>query len=44
MFQEMTELDASKGEGAAMPLNPVMPISLQPAQMQIGYTRWMGKL
>ena len=44
MFQEMKELDASKRESAAKPMNPVIPISLQFAQMQAGYTRWMGEL
>ena len=40
----MKELGALNMEGAAQPLNPVIPISLQPAQMQTGYTHWMGKL
>ena len=40
----MKELGASNMEDAAQPLNPVIPISLQPAQMQTGYTRWIGKL
>ena len=40
----MKELGESNMEGAAQPLNPVIPISLQPAQMQTGYTHWMGEL
>ena len=40
----MKELGASSMEGAAQPLSPVIPISLQPAQMQTGYTHWMGEL
>lgn len=43
-IQEMKELGASSMEGAAQRLNPVMPISLQPAQMQTGYTHWIGEL
>lgn len=43
-IREMKELGASSMEGAAKPLNPVIPISLQPVQMQTGYTRWMGEL
>jgi len=43
-IREMKELGASNMEGVAKPLNPVMPISLQPAQMQTGCTRWMGEL
>ena len=44
MLQEMKELDASKRESAAKPMNPVIPISLQLAQIQAGNTRWMGEL
>ena len=40
----MKELGASNMEGAARPLNPVIPISLQPAQMPTGYTHWIGEL
>ena len=40
----MKELGASNMVGAAQPLNPVIPISLQPAQMQTGYTHWISKL
>ena len=40
----MKELGESNMEGAAQPMNPVIPISLQPAQMQTGYTHWMGGL
>jgi len=43
-IREMKELGASSMEGAAKPLNPVIPISLQPVQMQTGYTHWMGEL
>jgi len=31
-------------ESAAQRLNPVMPISLQPAQMRTGNIHWMGEL
>jgi len=41
-IREMKELGASSMEGAAKPLNPVIPISLQPVQMQTGYTHWMA--
>ena len=44
MFQEMKELDASKRESAAQPLNPVIPINLQLAQMQTSRAGWIGKL
>jgi len=40
----MKESGESNMEGAAKPLNPVMPISLQPAQMRTGCTLWMGEL
>ena len=43
-IREMKELGASNMEDAAQPLNPLMPISLRPAQMQTGYTHWMGEL
>jgi len=42
--REMKELVASNMGGAAKPLNPVMSINLQPAQMQTGCTLWMGEL
>ena len=35
---EMNQLVTSNMEDAAQPMNPLMPISLQPAQMQTGYT------
>jgi len=41
---EMKELGASNMENAAQQRNPVMPISLQPAQMQTGNLHWMGEL
>ena len=40
----MKELGASNMESAARPVNPVIPINLQPAQMQTGNTHWIGKL
>ena len=40
----MKELGASSLEGAAQRVKQVMPIKLQPAQMQTGYTHWMGEL
>ena len=40
----MKELGASNMESVALRVNPVMPISLQPAQMQTGYTHWIGEL
>ena len=40
----MNELGASNLDGAAQRVNPVTPIKLQPAQMQTGYTHWMGEL
>ena len=40
----MKESDASSLESAAQRVNPVTPIKLQPAQMQTGYTHWMGEL
>ena len=40
----MKELGASNMDGAVQPMNPIMSINLQPAQMQIGYTHWMGEL
>ena len=43
-IQEMKELDVSNMESVALRLNPIMPINLQPAQMQTGYTRWIGEL
>ena len=43
-FWEMKELGASSMDGAVQLVNPVMPISLQPAQMQTGQTHWMGEL
>ena len=43
-IQEMKELGASNMESAAQPLSPVIPINLQPAQMQTGCTHWMGEL
>ena len=42
--REMKESGESNMEGAAKPLNPVMPISLRPAQMQTGCTLWIGEL
>ena len=41
---EMKELGALNLESAAQRLNQVMPISLQPAQMQTGNLHWMGEL
>ena len=43
-IMEMKELGALNLESAAQRLNPVMPISLQPAQMQTGNLHWMGEL
>ena len=43
-IMEMKELGALNLESAAQRLNPVMPISLQPAQMQTGNLPWMGEL
>ena len=40
----MKELGALSLDGAAQRVNPVTPIKLQPAQMQTGYTHWMGEL
>ena len=40
----MKELGASNMEGAAKPLNPVIPTSLQPAQMPTGDAHWIGEL
>ena len=44
MYQEMKESGASSMECAAQRVNSVTPIKLQPAQMQTGYTHWMGEL
>lgn len=41
---EMKELGASSMDCAVQLVNPVMPIRLQPAQMQTGQTHWMGEL
>jgi len=42
--REMKESGESNMGGAAKPLNPVMPISLHPAQMRTGCTLWIGEL
>ena len=39
----MKELGASNMDGAAKPLNPFMPIRVQPAQMPTGDVHWMGE-
>jgi len=43
-IREMKESGESNMEDAAKPLNPVIPISLHPAQMQTGCTLWIGEL